>query len=98
MAGPRTGVTLYLENNLKVHRTKLANATQFYQRHAGELLQPPFPQNIKNYPPLVRTEFKVTTKSDLVFAGLGWVTVRPGTVVAGWAPKGMAVTLRRAMI
>ena len=98
VAGPRTGVTLYLENNLKVHRTKLVNATQFYQRHAGELLQPPFPQNIKNYPPLVRTEFKVTTKSDLVFAGLGWVTVRPGTVVAGWAPKGMAVTLRRAMI
>lgn len=94
----KTGVVVYLENNLKIHRTKTKTASEFYQKHAGSLLQPPTTSQMSTFPELVRYEFKVDQKSDLVFAGLGWITVKPGTLVAGWAPKGVSVVLRKAMI
>lgn len=95
----RNGVVVYLDNNLKVHRTKMQNATAFYQKHAGELLQPPTKEELETtFPPLVRYEFKTKVKSDLVFAGLGWITVPKDSIVAGWAPKGVSVILRDAMI
>lgn len=95
----RNGIVVYLDNNLKIHRTKLENATHFYQKHAGELLQPPTKEELETtFPKLVRFEFKAERKSDLVFAGLGWITVPKGSIVAGWAPEGVSVSLRDAMI
>ncbi|MHA8111009.1 ribosome biogenesis GTPase YqeH [Lactobacillaceae bacterium Melli_B4] len=92
------GFTAYVENNLLVHRTKLANADNFYQKHLGDILTPPSGDDAKKFPPLVRHEFKTTEKSDLVIEGLGWVTVPAGVLVAGWAPKEVAVLIRRSMI
>lgn len=92
------GFTVYVENNLLIHRTKLLNADSFYDKHFGELLTPPSSESIDNFPELVRFEFKTDQKSDLVFEGLGWITVPAGVVVAGWAPKGVDVLVRRAMI
>ncbi len=89
---------VYTDNNLMLHRTKTEKATEFYAKHAGTLLTPPTAEEMKDFPKLVRFEFKTTEKSDLVFAGLGWVTVKANSVVAGWAPEGVAVILRRAMV
>lgn len=95
----RNGIAIYLDNNLNVHRTKLTNADQFYANHAGEILQPPTKKELETtFPKLVRYEFKTTEKSDLVFAGLGWVTVPKNSIIAGWAPDGVGVTIRKAMI
>ncbi|KAA8433262.1 ribosome biogenesis GTPase YqeH [Weissella sagaensis] len=96
--GQRTGITAYFENNLLIHRTKLANADAFYEKHAGDLLAPPTAENLAMLPPLQRYEFKTTEKTDIVIDGLGWLTVPANTVVAGWAPKGVSVLTRRAMI
>lgn len=93
-----SGVTAYFENNLMIHRTKLANADAFYDRHAGELLTPPTAADLAKLPALTRHEFHPTEKSDLVIEGLGWVTVPAHVTVAGWAPAGVSVLLRRAMI
>ncbi|UQS85274.1 ribosome biogenesis GTPase YqeH [Apilactobacillus apisilvae] len=92
------GFTVYVENDLFIHRTKLINADNFYEKHFGEMLTPPSEDSIKEFPELVRYEFKTDQKSDLVIEGLGWITVPSGVVVAGWAPKGVSVLLRRAMI
>lgn len=96
--GEKDGIIVYADNNLNLHRTKLENADKLYENHVGELLQPPSKETLENLPKLVRFEFKVAQKSDLVFSGLGWITIPSGSVVAGWAPKGVAVTIRRAMI
>lgn len=96
--GQRTGITAYFENNLLIHRTKLANADAFYEKHVGDLLAPPTAENLAMLPPLQRYEFKTTEKTDIVIDGLGWLTVPANTVVAGWAPKGVSVLTRRAMI
>lgn len=95
----RNGVVTYLDNNLGIHRTKLVNADYFYEKHAGKLLQPPTKKELETtFPKLVRYEFKAERKSDLVFAGLGWITVPKGSIVAGWVPEGVSVTMRDAMI
>ncbi|WP_220750829.1 ribosome biogenesis GTPase YqeH [Apilactobacillus xinyiensis] len=92
------GFTVYVENNLLIHRTKLANADNFYEKHFGELLTPPDASYIDDFPKLVRYEFKTTEKSDLVIEGLGWITVPEDVVIAGWAPKGVSVLIRKSMI
>jgi ribosome biogenesis GTPase YqeH len=98
LQGHKTGMTAYFENNLPLHRTKLENADNFYEKHAGELLTPPTSENLELLPPLRRYEFKTTEKTDVVIDGLGWITVPANIVVAAWAPKGVSVLTRKAMI
>ena len=97
ISGPK-GVTVYVDNNLMIHRTKMVNADNFYTKHAGELLQPPNQEDMADFPPLKRFEFTVSEKTDIVFAGLGWITIKPGAKVAAWAPENVDVVVRRAMI
>lgn len=96
--GPRSGFVTYFDNNLKLHRTKLANADRFYEKHCGDLLTPPTADEVADFPPLEREEFHVNQKSDIVFEGLGWITVPAGVTVAAWVPKGVAALVRKAMI
>lgn len=99
LKGGRRSFTAYTSNDLKIHRTKLENAANLYQKQVGELLQPPRKNEVADFPELVRFEFTIKEKSDIVFAGLGWVTVNePGAIVAGWAPKGINVVIRKSLI
>lgn len=98
MQGDKGGFTAYFENNLMLHRTKLEKADAFYQQHAGELLAPPEADHLDDLPPLQRHEFKTTQKIDIVIDGLGWLTVPANAIVAAWAPKGVSVLTRKAMI
>lgn len=97
--GDRSSFTCYVSNDLNIHRTKLEKADELYQKQKGELLQPPRNEEKDTFPELVRFEFSIKEKTDIVFAGLGWVTVpEPGVVVAGWAPKGIDVLIRKSII
>ncbi|WP_420832612.1 ribosome biogenesis GTPase YqeH [Weissella diestrammenae] len=98
LKGPKSGITAYFENNVPLHRTKLSNADHFYQQHAGKLLTPPVQENLSLLPPLRRYEFKIAEKSDVVIDGLGWLTVPGNVVIAVWAPQGVSVLTRKAMI
>jgi ribosome biogenesis GTPase YqeH len=96
--GERAAFIAYVSNDLDIHRTKLEKADAFYEKHAGGLLQPPRPDEVGTFPELVRFEFSIKEKTDIVFAGLGWVTVAKPAVIAGWAPKGVTVLTRKALI
>ena len=96
--GERSSFIAYLANDLEIHRTKLEKATEFYGKHVGGLLQPPRPDEVGNFPELARFEFSVKENTDIVFAGLGWISISKPCVVAGWAPKGVDVIRRRALI
>ena len=38
-------------------------------------------------------------KTDIVFSGLGWITVHePGAVVAAYVPKGVHALVRKSLI
>ncbi len=98
ISGSRSSFIAYVSNDVALHRTKLEKADDFYKKHVGGLLQPPRPDEVENFPELVRFEFSIKEKTDIVFAGLGWITVTEPSVVAGWAPKGVDVIKRKALI
>lgn len=96
--GERSSFIAYVANDIEIHRTKLEKADGFYQKHIGGLLQPPRPDEVAAFPALQRFEFSIKEKTDIVFAGLGWVTVSEPGVVVGWAPKGVDVIIRKALV
>ena len=98
VSGDKQGFTAYFDNELKLHRTKLAGAGEFYEKHVGSLLTPPSKQELPTFPKLVKHELKIETKIDVVFSGLGWIRVVGPAQVAAWVPEGVAVVTRKAII
>lgn len=98
ISGERQSFVAYVSNDIDIHRTKLVNANSFYEKHMGGLLQPPRPDEVATFPKLRRFEFSIKDKTDIVFAGLGWITVSTPCVIAGWAPEGVDVVIRKALI
>lgn len=102
VSGEKQGFTAYFDNNLQLHRTKLQGADAFYDKHVGNLLTPPNDKERIDFPKLVRHEFTLKEKTDVVFSGLGWVRINgktsAPTVVAAWAPEGVGVVIRKALI
>ena len=96
--GERNSLTFYTPQTIELHRTKLEKADDFYARHNGTILTPPTGDNVKQYPALQKTVFSVKEKSDIVIAGLGWVTIqKPGTIEV-WSPKEVDVIKRPSII
>ncbi|MGM7702079.1 ribosome biogenesis GTPase YqeH [Pseudalkalibacillus sp. Hm43] len=100
VSGDKQSFICYLSNELPIHRTKLEKADDLYENQLGELLSPPDSEHKDNLPPLVKHEFSIKEdKMDIVFSGLGWVTVsEAGTKVTAYAPKGVGVYIRNALI
>lgn len=98
VSGNKQGFTAYFDNELQLHRTKLAGAGEFYEKHVGSLLTPPSKKEVSDFPQLVKHELKIEAKTDVVFSGLGWIRVTGPAKIAAWAPDGVAVVIRKAII
>ena len=98
IAGEKQGFTAFFDNELKLHRTKLEGASDFYDKHLGTLLTPPNNKEKEDFPKLVQHVFNIKDKTDLVISGLGWIRVTGTAKVAVWAPEGVAVVTRKAII
>ncbi len=100
LSGGRKSFTCYLSNELKIHRTKLEKADELYETHKGSLLTPPRAEQLTEFPPLTAQEFSIKEgKTDIVFSGLGWITINePGAVVRAHVPKGVSVMVRKSLI
>ena len=98
--GDRSSFIIHVSNALEIHRTKLSNAANLYEKHLGEMLSPPSGESVEKMPPLVRHEFSIKkAKTDIVISGLGWITIQhPDVVVAVHAPRGVDVVLRPSLI
>lgn len=98
--GLRNSFGCYIANDLDIHRTKLEKADALYEKHAGEMLFPPRKDELGEFPKFRKFEFSVQEgKTDIVFSGLGWVTVNsPNAVVVAHAPEGVNVTVRKSII
>lgn len=90
----------YVDNDLRLHRTKLEKADQLYEKHKGELLSPPSKKTLAQIPPFVKHSFTIKKgKTDVVIHGLGWMAVtEPGVSVVIHAPRGVGVSIREAII
>jgi ribosome biogenesis GTPase YqeH len=97
--GERQPFTCYFSNRLYLHRTKQETADSFYQKHVGELLQPPSASNELPEMKKHRIVLSGKEKQDIVISGLGWIaTGKERGVVDIYAPKGIEVTMRPSII
>nr|WP_134687197.1 ribosome biogenesis GTPase YqeH [Brevibacillus migulae] len=100
--GERQSFTVYIANNLYIHRTKLDQADEIFAKHHGELLAPPTGESAKQLPAFTKHTVKIEAKgpTDIVISGLGWVTLQGKlpAVVDIHVPKGVAIGVRKALI
>ncbi|CAM3702468.1 ribosome biogenesis GTPase YqeH [Cytobacillus oceanisediminis] len=100
ISGGRSSFVCHFSNEINIHRTKMEKADELYQNHAGEMLTPPRKEQMDTFPELVRHEFTIKEpKTDIVFSGLGWITVNEaGAKVAAYVPKGVHALVRKSLI
>lgn len=100
ISGGRRSFVCHVSNEINIHRTKTENADELYEKHVGEMLAPPRIDQLEGFPELVRQEFIIKeAKTDVVFSGLGWITVNePGAKVAAYVPKGVQTLTRKSLI
>ncbi|WP_226583215.1 ribosome biogenesis GTPase YqeH [Halobacillus litoralis] len=98
--GERSSFICHFSNELSIHRTKLEKADELYKNHLGELLTPPDKETLDQLPPLKAQTLKIKDdKTDIVFSGLGWVTIPEGGItVTAHVPEGVKVSLRESLI
>jgi ribosome biogenesis GTPase YqeH len=97
--GPaKRSLIVYAAGSLLIHRTKMEQADDLYERQLGHLLAPP--SEGTSLPAMVRYDFRTDEPdSDVVFSGLGWITIKgKGARVSAYAPKGIGVSLRPSII
>ena len=99
--GERQSFTLYASNLVEIHRTKLSNADQLFEKHLGTLLKPPFEDNISIFSNQVKKSFTIDSrKMDIVISGLGWITVNSdsGCKIDIHVPEEIEVFVRESII
>lgn len=97
--GDKVNVVTYFANTLNIHRTKTIRADELYDTKLYSLLTPPFNEE-EAVPKWVFHEFKIrdNLKYDIVFSGLGFVTIRAPFYVRAYAPFVVGVYVRTAII
>ena len=100
VSGGRRSLVCYVSNDVTIHRTKTENADELYQNHLGEMLAPPRLEQLETFPKLIRNEYTIKEpKTDIVFSGLGWITVNdPGAKVIAYVPEGVQTLTRKSLI
>ena len=100
--GEPQSFTIYISPAMHVHRTKLERADEVYAEHRGGLLSPPDADELDLLPPWTRHSLRVPpgSRTDISISGLGWIRANSeaGAYVEVYAPKGVHVILREAMI
>lgn len=91
-------VTLYVDRQLYIHRTKTEKADGLYQEHLGDLLSPPSAGYKDEFPELVAKDFRIQPKQDINISGLGWLTVNETVNIRVWLPKAVSVSRRPSII
>src|SRR5699024_10820143 len=98
--GDRQTFVCYFSNELPIHRTKLENADQLYEKNIGKLLSPPDEETLASLPALTKKSYRIDKpNTDIVFPGLGWITILKGNVtIEAHSPKGVNISIRESFI
>lgn len=97
--GEKTSFICHFSPLLNIHRTKLEKADELYNNRIGDLLTPPSLEELEKLPKYTRHTFTTSKrKTDLVISGLGFITILGKTSISVYAPKGVGVMIREAII
>lgn len=97
--GDKTNFTFYFSNDLLVHRTKLENADDLFDRQIGNLLNPPTKEEYEILDYYTQDLlFDGKKKMDLVLSGLGFITINSKCKIRIKTIKGVTIYSREAII
>ena len=74
VSGGRRAFTCHFSNRLTI-TYKAEKADELYEKHAGELLNPPTPEELENMPKFVKYEFNIREAENgccILWVGLGY--------------------------
>ena len=96
--GDKASFICYFSEFLKVHRTKLENADNLYETSLYKVLTPPFegdPEfNLESHSFTIKND----KKYDIVFPGLGFITVKGNVKIKVYTLKNTTPYVREALI
>ena len=98
-------LSVFVSNDIKIHKTDLSKAEEVRRKHAGELLQPPLPPGPERIEEIGEFEHHVIdikgsgwkeAAADIALTGLGWIAVTGAgdAQIQVSVPKGIAVSVR----
>lgn len=99
--------TLWASDDIMTHMGKTSKANEVLSKHAGDKLQPPMSaERVEELGRLQRKRLSMEGSSwkyqsvDICIAGLGWISVgcEGDAVVSVWAPEGVLVNTRPALL
>lgn len=99
--------TCFFSSQVKLHPGKLENSDEFTERHAGEMLTPPFSkEGLKQLGEWTTKTFETSgsgwkkSSVDVVFSGLGWISITgPGKLkLKACVPRGVGVFTREPLM
>lgn len=100
--GASQSFTCYVSNALRIHRTKLSNADEMYEKHKGSLLSPPHEDDLAVLPAWTIHPISIGRgeRKDVSVSGLGWIRINSelGAKLALHVPKGVRIAIRDALI
>ncbi|MGM8364649.1 ribosome biogenesis GTPase YqeH [Virgibacillus sp. W0181] len=98
--GEKQSFVCYFSNRIPIHRTKLENANNLFEKQVGELLSPPSKETLKLLPDMEESTYKIKEDNiDVVFPGLGWISIKKGNAtIRVYSPKGVSVSLRKSFM
>ncbi len=101
-SGTKTNFTFFINNKIKLHRTKLENVQSLYDEHLEDNLLVPRYEEELVFNDLKRHYFfieDINEKVDLVIDGLGWISFEANEQeIEIFTHKNVGVGLRKAII
>jgi|SRR5690554_1257744 len=100
LEGKKTTFVTNFSNDLVIHRTKLENADPFYQKHYLDILKYPRDEERSKLGKIINKKINLskTRKMDIVFNGLGYITVQGEGVVNISTFEKVNIIIRKAII
>ncbi len=97
--GDKTSFVCFINNDIKIHRTKLENAFSLFEKHIGGMLYPPSVETFQKIGEYQKHQFKTTKeKCDIVISGLGFISInKPNIQVSVSVPKDVGVYIRPSL-
>ncbi|MFA6627855.1 MAG: ribosome biogenesis GTPase YqeH [Bacilli bacterium] len=100
LEGDRSTFVTYLKNDLLIHRTKLENATAFYEKHRDDLLKIPDVEERARLGSQIHLDYSFNNneKMDLTIQGLGFITIFGRGRIRVFTFQHVKVGFRKALI
>ena len=98
LEGEKSSFVMNFSNGLVIHRTKLSNATDFYQEHIDDILKIPTSEERSRLGSLKVHVFDVDGKKEISISGLGFVGITGKGKVSVMTYENIKVTLREPLI